>query len=38
MYILNIDSAIKNMLVNKIRDFVFENHCKRMGSSPVAVT
>ena len=31
MYILNISSAIKKMSVNKIRDFIFDNYCKRIG-------
>ena len=31
MYILNIASAIKKMSVNEIRDFIFENHYKRIG-------
>ena len=31
MYILNIASAIKKLLVNELRDFIFENYCKRIG-------
>ena len=33
MYILNIDSAIKKMLVNKIRNFIFKNYYQRIGFS-----
>ena len=33
MYILNINRAIKNISVNKIRDFIFENYHKRIGFS-----
>ena len=33
MYILNIARAIKKMLVNKIRDFIFENYYKRTRCS-----
>ena len=33
MYILNIARAIKKMSVNEIRDFIFENYCKRIGFS-----
>ena len=31
MYIINITRAIKKMSVKEIRDFIFENYCKRMG-------
>ena len=31
MYILSIVSVIKKMLVNELRDFIFENHYKRIG-------
>ena len=31
MYILNIASAIKEMLVNELREFIFENYYKRIG-------
>ena len=33
MYTLNNASAIKNMSVNEIRDFIFENYYKRIGFS-----
>ena len=33
MYILNIASAIKNMSVNEIRDFSFEDYYKQIGFS-----
>ena len=33
MYTLNIIKAIKNISVNKIRDVIFENYCKQIGSS-----
>ena len=33
MYILNIASAIKNMPVNEIRDFSFEDYYKQIGFS-----
>ena len=33
MYIVNIASAIKTMSVNEVRDFIFENHYKRIGFS-----
>ena len=31
MYILNIDSAMKKMTVNELRDFIFEDYYKRIG-------
>ena len=31
MYILNIISAVINMSVNELRDFVFENYFNRIG-------
>ena len=31
MYIVNIPRAIKKMPVNEIRDFTFQNYCKRIG-------
>ena len=31
MYFLNINSAIKKMSVNEIRDFIFENCYKQIG-------
>ena len=31
MCILNISSTIKNMTVNEIRDFIFENYYKQIG-------
>ena len=31
MYILSIASAIKNMSVNELREFIFENYYKRIG-------
>ena len=31
MYILNIFSTIKKMLVDELRDFIFENYYKRIG-------
>ena len=33
MYILNVASAITNMSVNEIRDFIFENYYKRIEFS-----
>ena len=33
MYTLNIVRAIKNMSVNEIRCFIFENYYKRIGFS-----
>ena len=33
MYILNLARAIKKVLVNEIRDFIFENFCNRIGFS-----
>ena len=33
MHILNISGAIKNISVNEIRYFIFENYCKRIGFS-----
>ena len=30
MYTLNIAKAIEKMSVNEIRDFIFENYCKRI--------
>ena len=33
MHILNIARAIKKMLVNEIRDFIFESYYKRIGFS-----
>ena len=33
MYILNLPRAIKKVLVNVIRDFIFENFCNRIGFS-----
>ena len=33
MYTLNIAKDIKKMSVNEIRDFIFENHYKRIGFS-----
>ena len=33
MYVLNITSALKKMTVNELRDFVLENHYKRIGFS-----
>ena len=33
MFILNIANAIKNMSVNKIRYFIFENYYKRIEFS-----
>ena len=30
MYILNIAKAIKKILVNEIKDFIFENYYKRI--------
>ena len=33
MYILNLPGAIKKVLVNVIRDFIFENFCNRIGFS-----
>ena len=33
MYILNVATAIKNMSVNEIRDFIFENYYKQIGFS-----
>ena len=33
MYILSITSAIKNMSVNEIRNFIFKNYYKRIGFS-----
>ena len=32
MYILSFASATKNMLVNGIRDFIFENYYRLIGS------
>ena len=32
MYTLNVTKAIKDMLLNEIRDFIFENYYKRIGS------
>ena len=37
MYILNITSAMKKMLVNEINDFIFENCYKRIGFSKKTV-
>ena len=31
MYTLNVTKAIKDMLLNEIRDFIFENYYKRIG-------
>ena len=31
MYILNITSDVINMLVNQLRDFIFESYYKRIG-------
>ena len=31
MYIINVTTAIKKMSVKEIRDFIFENYCKRIG-------
>ena len=33
MIFLNITNATKNMAVNKIKDFFFENYYKRIGFS-----
>ena len=33
MYILNITIAVKQMLVNEIREFIFENNYKRISFS-----
>ena len=33
MYTLNITVAVKQMSVNKIREFIFENNYKRIGFS-----
>ena len=33
MYILSIGSAIKMMLLNEFRGFIFENYYKRIGCS-----
>ena len=33
MCILNLARAIKKVLVNEIRDFIFENFCNRIGFS-----
>ena len=33
MYTLNITAAVKQMSVNKIREFIFENNYKRIGFS-----
>ena len=33
MYILNIVNALKEISVNEIRDFNFEDYCKRIGFS-----
>ena len=31
MYIQNITSTVKQMKVNELGDFIFENYCKRIG-------
>ena len=31
MYKLNIDTAVKKMTANEIRDFIYENHHQRIG-------
>ena len=31
MYILNITSPIKKMIFDEVRDFIFDNHYKRIG-------
>ena len=31
MYIINITRAIKNMSINKIRNFIFENYYERIS-------
>ena len=31
MYILNIHSAIKKMTISELKDFIFENYCRRLG-------
>ena len=33
MYTLNLARAIKKMIVNEIRDFIFENYYKQIGFS-----
>ena len=33
MYTLNITEAIRNISVNKIRDFIFENYYKKIDFS-----
>ena len=30
MYIMNIARDVKKMSVNEMRDFIFENYCKRI--------
>ena len=33
MYTLDITKTIRKITVNEIRDFIFENYCKRIGFS-----
>ena len=33
MHIVNIANALKKMTVNEIKDFIYENYCKRIGFS-----
>ena len=35
MYVLDVTKAIKSMLINEIKDFIFKNYYKQIGFSKI---